>query len=56
MSSQYVDIPSFGDYHWKSPVATAAALPATGNTGDIRLVIDTSTVYTWNGSSWVAIS
>jgi hypothetical protein len=38
---------------WKAPVATAAALPPTGNTpGDAIVVIDENKIYTWNGAVW----
>lgn len=44
---------SFGDFHWKGPVANYAALPLAGNTnGDIRLTLDTLKMYVWNGVSW----
>jgi hypothetical protein len=42
-----------GDPHWRPPVATSAALPLTGNlVGDTRLVIDSITIYAWDGDSW----
>ncbi len=42
-----------GASNWKDPVATYTDLPATGNVdGDVRLTLDTFTVYTWNGFSW----
>ena len=47
--------PAFGDDCWKKPVATEAELPATGNLdGDLRLVLDTDIVYTYDGAttSW----
>lgn len=57
MSEQFVNIPNSGSPRWKSPVATLAALPATGNVnGDVRVTLDTSDVYEWNGSSWVLIA
>jgi len=47
----------FGSTHWKAPVANAAALPAVGNTtGDVRLTLDTFTIYAWDGSNWIAIA
>jgi hypothetical protein len=53
--SNYVDLPSVGSPSWKNPVATAAALPATGNQpGDARVALDTSIIYVWSGSAWVA--
>ena len=54
MPTQYIDIPAYGDYHWKAPVATAVDLPATGNTlGDARAAEDTGAIYVWNGSAWI---
>lgn len=43
------------EFPWKRPVATFAALPATGNsTRDVRLA--GTRLYAWNGSSWVTIT
>lgn len=43
-----------GSRYWGDAVATASALPPSGaEIGEIRLVIDTDTLYEWNGSSWV---
>lgn len=53
---QIINKPQMADSHWKTPVATFTDLPITGNTEeDIRLVLDTSEVYTWNSPSWVLI-
>ncbi len=53
--SNYIDIPSAGSPSWKAPVSTAAALPASGNSlGDARVTQDTSIIYVWSGSAWVA--
>jgi hypothetical protein len=38
--------------YWEAPVATAAALPAGVNTGEVRVVLDTMLVYIWNGAAW----
>lgn len=55
MSSQYVNLPGYGNYQWKAPVATAAALPTVNNlVGDARIAKDTSVIYVWDGSFWVA--
>lgn len=57
MAEEFVNIPNSGSPRWKSPVATAADLPATANVnGDVRVALDTSDVYEWNGSSWVLIA
>ena len=43
--------------HWRSPVATYAALPGSGNNnGDVRLTEDTDRAFAWNGSSWTALA
>lgn len=56
MSTQYIQVPSYGSPSWKAPVANVAALPATGNSiGDARVTKDTSSIYVWNGSSWVLV-
>lgn len=57
MSSGYVNIPAYGSPSWKSPIDTAVDLPANGNQpGDARVVIDTSMIYIWNGTMWVAVA
>lgn len=46
-----------GGGHWRAPVATYAALPASGNQdGDVRLTLDTDRAFAWNGGSWVALA
>ena len=43
--------------HWRSPVATYAALPGSGNNdGDVRLTEDTDRAFAWNGGSWQALA
>ena len=43
--------------HWRSPVATYAALPGSGNNnGDVRLTLDTDRAFAWNGGSWQALA
>jgi len=52
------NVPAMADDSWKSPVATIADLPSTGNIdGDLRIVLDEDTVYTWDASTlaWIAI-
>ena len=54
MATQYIDLPSFGDGHWKTPVSTVTALPTANNTvGDARVTQDTSDIYVWSGSAWL---
>lgn len=43
----------FADFHWKAPVANAAALPASGNlVGDSRTALDTFDIWAWDGAAW----
>ena len=38
---------------WKAPVQVLVDLPTTGNEiGDVRLVIDAGSLYTWDGTAW----
>ena len=40
---------------WLAPVADFASLPLVGNTiGDTIVTTDDNTIYTWNGTNWVA--
>lgn len=46
---------STADHRWRAPVATAGALPSSGNvTGDVRLVIDSGELRCWLGGVWVS--
>ena len=46
-----------GGGHWRAPVATYAALPASGNQdGDVRLTLDTDRAFAWSGSGWTALA
>ena len=42
------------DFNYKGTIATASALPASGNsTGDVLAVTDEGNeLYAWNGASW----
>jgi hypothetical protein len=41
---------------WKTPVQYETSLPTSGNNeGDLRLVLDTSDVWRWDGSDWVIV-
>ena len=45
--------PAYGNRKFKAPVDTLISLPVSGNaTGDVRLVIDTMTLYGYDGASW----
>ena len=38
---------------WQAPVADVSALPLAGNQdGDVRITLDTYTLYIWNGAAW----
>lgn len=53
MSSVYIKLGAGGSISYKDPVSTVANLPSVGNNiGDIRAVIDNSTIYIWDGSMW----
>ena len=53
----YSDYYPWGDMHWRTPVVSLAALPATGNlVGDVRVETTSFGVYVWNGSAWIAFS
>ena len=55
--STFKNIPTPGSEAWKDNVATTADLPLTNNVvGDKRQVLDTKTIYSWNGSGWTAIA
>lgn len=57
MSSNYTEIPSYGDLHWQAPVASAVFLPALNNLiGAARITTDTDTIYVWNGTAWIAVA
>jgi hypothetical protein len=45
-----------GSAAWGNPVADFAALPATDPVGTVRLTLDTSRAFMWNGTAWVALS
>ncbi|ADU50180.1 hypothetical protein Tmar_0055 [Thermaerobacter marianensis DSM 12885] len=43
--------------HWRPPVPTASALPASGNeTGDARVVLDEASIYVWTGVVWQRVT
>lgn len=53
---QITDKPQLADSHWRSPVATFDDLPPDNNEEeDVRLVLDSNEVYSWDGASWVLI-
>jgi len=51
----FVGIPPSGSRFWGDAVANVAALPASGFTGECRIVLDTDFIYTWTGSAWQLI-
>lgn len=51
-----IDTPLFSAGQWKRPVQTVGDLPSTGNdVGDLRVVLDDSDIYEWDGSSWIYV-
>ena len=56
MASTYSYAPGRASASWKDPVDTAASLPATAEDGDVRVALDTGTVYVFDGASWVTSS
>jgi len=51
-----INKPDLANAHWKPPVQTKADLPVTGNTiDDIRLVLEDSDIYQWDGAEWIWI-
>lgn len=56
MASVYLDVPTPGAPEWREPVPTLADLPTDGNQiGDVRQVLNTKQLLTWNGSAWVGV-
>lgn len=52
-----IQLPAYGDPHWKTPVSSESALPATGNQeGDARLAMAENTLWAWQSGAWVQIS
>lgn len=57
MADVFINIPNSGSPQWKAPVANATFLPLTGNNnGDVRIALDTDTIYVWTGSAWTAVA
>jgi hypothetical protein len=52
----FTSIPSNGASTWRETVPSVTDLPATAETGAVRLTIDTDLLYEFNGSSWQAIT
>lgn len=40
------------DWHWKRPVASAAALPVDAEEGDVRVTLDDGQVHVYVGGAW----
>lgn len=52
-TGSFVIVPPAGAANFKTSVATSASLPLIGNTnGDVRVTLDTSKLYVWDGSVW----
>lgn len=50
----YTVLPPDGSPFWGDAVATFAALPVVGTTGESILAIDTGIIYYWTGAAWTA--
>lgn len=51
-----INKPDLANPHWKPPVQTVADLPQSNNTlNDIRLVLEDSDIYQWDGAEWIWI-
>jgi hypothetical protein len=44
------------DWHWKRPVANAAALPEPAEEGDARFALDDGTLHVFKGGAWVTFT
>jgi len=57
MSGVFIKLGQGGSVQYKDPVPSVGALPSTGNQlGDVRGVTGSTSLYMWNGSSWVNTS
>lgn len=53
--TKYLNIGLGGAESWRTPVASVAALPASGSfIGEVRYVILEDALYRWNGTTWDA--
>ncbi len=52
----FISLPAYGESpYWGEAAATAASLPTTGDvTGQVVFVLDTATLYYWDGAAWQA--
>jgi hypothetical protein len=52
-----ISVEAFGAKTYRDAVASASALPLSGNViGDVRLTLDANALYGWSGSAWNLIS
>lgn len=56
MSSHSYPVSGGSSPYWGNPVASVAALPASGINGELRLVQDVDDLYQWNGTAWERIT
>ncbi len=47
-----VQLPIESSPYYGDPVADVASLPDSGATGELRLTLDTGTIYYWDGDTW----
>jgi hypothetical protein len=51
--STFINLPDNGAANYREPVASFATLPSVGNAiGDVRVTLDTASLYIWDGSVW----
>lgn len=43
------------NFHWRAPVANAAALPAGATAGDVRITLDDGAMHVFHGGAWAAV-
>lgn len=53
MADVFIKLGQGGAVNYKQSVPNVASLPAVGNVqGDVRVTLDTSSLYIWDGTSW----
>lgn len=56
MASANYPVRGGGSVYWQNPVADQASLPASGVIGEVRITLDASEAYTWDGATWIKIT
>ena len=56
-SINYSNLFNIPNFYWKQPVQTTGNLPSSDNSlGDVRLVLSSKSIYTWDGTAWINLS